>query len=165
MVTMMTSRFAEWNRRAKENKRLKPLIMRDMADELDAYMEEEDDEFLKEEVKNIESSTTNIKGPKQQQQIGPKKIKLTKNYTVPDIAFCAKCLRDVYSCTCERQTQQQKEIEEKLKSQEMLSLIEKRSLTPEEMGKKEYTYIKKPPSLKEILDSQKSRAIEHIPQQ
>ncbi len=34
MVTMMTSRFAEWNRRAKENRRLKPFIMKDMEDEL-----------------------------------------------------------------------------------------------------------------------------------
>lgn len=59
MVTMMTSRFAEWNRRAKENKRMKNLIMRDIEEDLQNYMENEEEELIdsKEDVKNIEGST------------------------------------------------------------------------------------------------------------
>jgi hypothetical protein len=63
MTTMMTSRFAEWNRRAKENKRLKPLIMRDMQEDLQEYMDEDYDDptYDKEDLRNIENSTTTFK--------------------------------------------------------------------------------------------------------
>ena len=59
MVTMMTSRFAEWNRRAKENKRMKNLIMRDIEEDLQNYMDEEEEDIIdvKEDLKNIETST------------------------------------------------------------------------------------------------------------
>lgn len=67
-------------------------------------MEEEEEDVLdiKEDLKNIEGSTEGA-GQKPLKPVpGPKKIKLTKNYTVPDIEFCKSCMKDVFSCCCKQ---------------------------------------------------------------
>lgn len=164
MVTMMTSRFAEWNRRAKENRKAKPFIMKDMEDELQAYMDEEDEELYgKEEARNIESS---VAGPPKPQKItGPKKIKLTKNYTIPDIDFCKRCMKDVFTCNCQIELESQKKIEEQLKSQGIDMSQKKNQDILIEPQKKLYRYQKKPPSIKDILESQANRCVDMNHQQ
>lgn len=136
--------------------------MKDMEDELQAYMDEEEEELYgKEETKNIESSVTGMQ--KVQKLNVPKKIKLTKNYTIPDIDFCKICMKDVFTCSCEILMATQKKIEEQLKSQG--KDLQKKNFDLVEIQPKAYRYMKRPPSIKDILDTQARRCIDMTHQQ
>ena len=95
MLECVTNRVAEWKRRFKENQMLKKIMANDVEAEEDDN-EDEDEYHTREDIQAIEgANTTTIERP-----VDPKKIKATKNYTYPSIAFCNKCMHDVSTCTC-----------------------------------------------------------------
>ena len=105
MISMMSSRFAEWGRRGKENMKNKPGVYKSVEDELAMYYqnyEGEEEYDVREDLKNIEGSTVKVIGGIARTTAPKKPVKLNKTATVPNIGFCDKCFRDVLTCECNK---------------------------------------------------------------
>ena len=92
MVAMMSSRFAEWGRRTKENMKLKPFIRRAMEDELTHYLDKEPDEDydVREDLRNIEGSIlTSVAGANKGKE-QKKAIKLKPNSNCAQYCILSK---------------------------------------------------------------------------
>lgn len=96
MIQCMTNRFAEWKRRSKENQMQKKIMANDGVEGEDDENDDDDEFRTREDIRAIE----NVNAIANEKPYDNKKIKATKTYTYPSIAFCKKCMRDVSSCTC-----------------------------------------------------------------
>jgi len=75
---------------------MKKIMANDIEGDDDDFAEDEDEYKTREDIRAIEG----INLMTNEKQNDSKKIKSTKNYTYPAIAFCKKCMKDVSSCVC-----------------------------------------------------------------
>ena len=101
MVIMMSSRFAEWGKRAKENQKKKPFIVQSVEDELAMYLENDLDreEDVGEDLRNIEGSINSFLSGANKPKATNKPTKISEKVML-NIQFCEKCCKDVEHCSC-----------------------------------------------------------------
>ena len=171
MTISMSARFSEWNRRMKDNKKLRKFLNEDYLNQEPEDETEDPDFDDREDVKAIENSIKVINASVFKPGV-PQKVKFMKNQTFPKISFCKICSKDIYSCTCKKCIALTKSIEENinklnktspfLKPSNILEIMEilnddKQLINNGDESiiiKNKYTFKKSPPSMSEILESQ-----------
>jgi len=174
MVNMMTSRFAEWGRRAKENAKMKPSVTRNVEDELAMYYmdyEGEDEKSVQEDLRNIEGSNVSLVGGISKSR-SPQNSQSSLKADKSDVGTCQICFKIEVICQCgasrsKGSFEEGKNSTEKIRITFVEEVVNKESNYEaiEALERVCYQYTKQPPSLKEIQESQMLRCTEATHQQ